>query len=99
MTEGVRSLYSGAALYSVKHCSLRRENMSGASLDWSPPLFPLPGLVLHEEHIELFSEDFKALKNEVEGKVFQGGTLHFTGNRQAELLPAEAKLAAVMTSV
>lgn len=43
-------------------------------------LVSTPGLVLHEEHIELFSEDFKALKNEVEGKVFQRGTLHFTGD-------------------
>lgn len=42
-----------------------------------PPLSS--GLVLHEEHIELLSEDFKALKREVEGKVLQEGTLHFTG--------------------
>ncbi|XP_061587529.1 biliverdin reductase A [Cololabis saira] len=37
------------------------------------------GLILHEEHIELLSEDFKALKTEVQGKVLQEGTLHFTG--------------------
>lgn len=37
------------------------------------------GLILHEEHIELLSEDFKALKREVQGKVLQNGTLHFTG--------------------
>uniref|UniRef100_A0A674NRQ6 Biliverdin reductase A n=2 Tax=Takifugu rubripes TaxID=31033 RepID=A0A674NRQ6_TAKRU len=37
------------------------------------------GLILHEEHIELLSEDFKALKREVKGKVLQEGTLHFTG--------------------
>lgn len=37
------------------------------------------GLILHEEHIELYSEDFKLLKKEVEGKVLQEGTLHFTG--------------------
>lgn len=37
------------------------------------------GVTLHEEHIELFSEDFKVLKKEVEGKVLQEGTLHFTG--------------------
>lgn len=37
------------------------------------------GLILHEEHIELLSEDFKALKKEVEGKVLQEGTMHFTG--------------------
>lgn len=36
------------------------------------------GLVLHEEHIELLSEDYKALRREVEGKVLQEGTLHFT---------------------
>ncbi|XP_041659440.1 biliverdin reductase A [Cheilinus undulatus] len=37
------------------------------------------GLILHEEQIGLLSEDFKALKREVEGKVLQEGTLHFTG--------------------
>ncbi|XP_034559740.1 biliverdin reductase A [Notolabrus celidotus] len=37
------------------------------------------GLILHEEHIELLSEDFKALRREVEGKILQEGTLHFTG--------------------
>ncbi|XP_020502701.1 biliverdin reductase A isoform X1 [Labrus bergylta] len=37
------------------------------------------GVILHEEHIELLSEDYKALKREVEGKVLQEGTLHFTG--------------------
>ncbi|XP_074545360.1 biliverdin reductase A [Halichoeres trimaculatus] len=37
------------------------------------------GVILHEEHIELLSEDFKALKREVQGKVLQKGTLHFTG--------------------
>ncbi|XP_057714125.1 biliverdin reductase A [Corythoichthys intestinalis] len=37
------------------------------------------GLILHEEHIELFSEDYKWLKKEVKGKTLQEGTLHFTG--------------------
>ncbi|KAM9718546.1 biliverdin reductase A isoform 1-T1 [Menidia menidia] len=37
------------------------------------------GLVLHEEHIELLTEDFKELQKAVEGKVLQKGTLHFTG--------------------
>lgn len=37
------------------------------------------GVVLHEEHIELLTEEFKALKRELEGKVLQEGTLHFTG--------------------
>ncbi|XP_058502249.1 biliverdin reductase A [Solea solea] len=37
------------------------------------------GVVLHEEHIELLTEDFKALKKEVEGKSLQEGSLHFTG--------------------
>ncbi|XP_024136686.2 biliverdin reductase A [Oryzias melastigma] len=37
------------------------------------------GVVLHEEHIELLTEDFKELKRAVEGKVLQEGTLHFTG--------------------
>ncbi|XP_049604401.1 biliverdin reductase A [Syngnathus scovelli] len=37
------------------------------------------GVILHEEHIELFSEDFKWLKTEVKGKTLQEGTLHFTG--------------------
>ncbi|KAM9791678.1 biliverdin reductase A isoform 2-T3 [Syngnathus typhle] len=37
------------------------------------------GVILHEEHIELFSEDFKWLKTEVKGKTLLEGTLHFTG--------------------
>ncbi|KAM8851118.1 biliverdin reductase A isoform 2-T2 [Spinachia spinachia] len=37
------------------------------------------GVILHEEHIELLTEDFKALKREVQGKILQDGTLHFTG--------------------
>ncbi|XP_061652589.1 biliverdin reductase A [Phyllopteryx taeniolatus] len=37
------------------------------------------GVILHEEHIELFSEDYKQLKREVEGKSLQEGMLHFTG--------------------
>lgn len=37
------------------------------------------GVTLHEEHIELLTEDYKQLKKEVEGKVLQEGTLHFTG--------------------
>ncbi|XP_004078674.1 biliverdin reductase A isoform X2 [Oryzias latipes] len=37
------------------------------------------GLVLHEEHIELLTEDFKELKRAVQGKILQEGTLHFTG--------------------
>lgn len=37
------------------------------------------GVILHEEHIELLTEDYKQLKREVEGKVLQEGTLHFTG--------------------
>ncbi|KAG7236664.1 hypothetical protein INR49_000645 [Caranx melampygus] len=37
------------------------------------------GVVLHEEHIELLTEDYKQLKKEVEGKTVQEGTLHFTG--------------------
>ncbi|KAM9349535.1 biliverdin reductase A [Symphorus nematophorus] len=37
------------------------------------------GVILHEEHIELFTEDYKALKREVEGKVLQEAMLHFTG--------------------
>ncbi|KAM6918886.1 biliverdin reductase A [Xenentodon cancila] len=37
------------------------------------------GVILHEEHIELLTEDYKALKKEVQGKVLQEGTLHFTG--------------------
>lgn len=40
------------------------------------------GVILHEEHIELLSEEFKVLKREVEGKILQEGTLHFTGKRQ-----------------
>ncbi|XP_071348219.1 biliverdin reductase A [Trachinotus anak] len=37
------------------------------------------GLILHEEHIELLTEDYKQLKREVEGKTLQEGALHFTG--------------------
>ncbi|XP_034411971.1 biliverdin reductase A [Cyclopterus lumpus] len=37
------------------------------------------GVILHEEHIELLTEDYKELKREVEGKILQDGTLHFTG--------------------
>ncbi|XP_030259223.1 biliverdin reductase A [Sparus aurata] len=37
------------------------------------------GVILHEEHIELLTEDFKELKRQVEGKLLQEGTLHFTG--------------------
>ncbi|KAM9322200.1 biliverdin reductase A isoform 2-T9 [Pholidichthys leucotaenia] len=37
------------------------------------------GVILHEEHIELKTEDFKQLKKEVEGKTLQEGALHFTG--------------------
>ncbi|XP_020836937.1 biliverdin reductase A [Phascolarctos cinereus] len=37
------------------------------------------GKVLHEEHIELLTEDFAFLKNEVRGKELLEGTLHFTG--------------------
>lgn len=42
----------------------------------------LSGVILHEEHIELRSEEYKQLKREVEGKTLQEGTLHFTGKRQ-----------------
>ncbi|XP_068939836.1 biliverdin reductase A [Petaurus breviceps papuanus] len=37
------------------------------------------GKVLHEEHIELLTEDFAFLKNEASGKELLEGTLHFTG--------------------
>ncbi|KAG9355980.1 hypothetical protein JZ751_000824 [Albula glossodonta] len=37
------------------------------------------GKVLHEEHIELLTADFKQLKKDVAGKNIQEGTLHFTG--------------------
>lgn len=40
------------------------------------------GLILHEEHIELLTEDYKELRREVEGKILQEGALHFTGKRQ-----------------
>uniref|UniRef100_A0A671KVX4 Biliverdin reductase A n=1 Tax=Sinocyclocheilus anshuiensis TaxID=1608454 RepID=A0A671KVX4_9TELE len=38
------------------------------------------GLVLHEEHIELLTPDFKQLKKDIAGKTLEEGTLHFTGN-------------------
>ncbi|XP_074139727.1 biliverdin reductase A isoform X2 [Sminthopsis crassicaudata] len=37
------------------------------------------GKILHEEHIELLTEEFAFLKNEVAGKKLLKGTLHFTG--------------------
>uniref|UniRef100_A0A3B5LEY3 Uncharacterized protein n=1 Tax=Xiphophorus couchianus TaxID=32473 RepID=A0A3B5LEY3_9TELE len=37
------------------------------------------GVVLHEEHIELLTEDYKQLKKEVEGKTLLEGSLHFAG--------------------
>ncbi|XP_041849003.1 biliverdin reductase A [Melanotaenia boesemani] len=37
------------------------------------------GVILHEEHIELLTEDYKLLKKEVEGKTLLEGSLHFTG--------------------
>lgn len=37
------------------------------------------GVTLHEEHIELLTEDYKELKKQVQGKNLQQGTLHFTG--------------------
>nr|XP_056713739.1 biliverdin reductase A [Euleptes europaea] len=37
------------------------------------------GKVLHVEHIELLTEEYKQLKKEVEGKELVKGTLHFTG--------------------
>ncbi|NP_001070069.1 biliverdin reductase A [Danio rerio] len=37
------------------------------------------GLVLHEEHIELFTPDFKQLKKDISGKTLEEGKLHFTG--------------------
>ncbi|MEQ2308281.1 hypothetical protein AMECASPLE_026704, partial [Ameca splendens] len=37
------------------------------------------GVILHEEHIELLTEDYKQLKKEVDGKVLLEGYLHFTG--------------------
>ncbi|KAM4027936.1 biliverdin reductase A isoform 3-T3 [Anomaloglossus baeobatrachus] len=37
------------------------------------------GKVLHVEHIELLTEEFKQLKREVEGKELVEGVLHFTG--------------------
>ncbi|CAL1579007.1 unnamed protein product [Knipowitschia caucasica] len=37
------------------------------------------GVVLHEEHIELLTADYKWLKEKVDGQKLQEGTLHFTG--------------------
>ncbi|XP_044151151.1 biliverdin reductase A [Bufo gargarizans] len=37
------------------------------------------GKVLHVEHIELLTEEFKQLKKEVDGKELVEGVLHFTG--------------------
>ncbi|XP_077347825.1 biliverdin reductase A [Lithobates pipiens] len=37
------------------------------------------GKVLHVEHIELLTEEYRALKKEVNGKTLEEGVLHFTG--------------------
>lgn len=37
------------------------------------------GLVLHEEHIELLTPDFKQLKKDIAGKQLEEGKLYFTG--------------------
>uniref|UniRef100_A0AAZ3PBF7 Biliverdin reductase A n=1 Tax=Oncorhynchus tshawytscha TaxID=74940 RepID=A0AAZ3PBF7_ONCTS len=37
------------------------------------------GVVLHEEHIELLTADFKQLKKDIAGKRLEEGFLHFTG--------------------
>ncbi len=37
------------------------------------------GLVLHEEHIEILTPDYKQLKKDIAGKTLEEGTLHFTG--------------------
>ncbi|KAM9458295.1 LOW QUALITY PROTEIN: biliverdin reductase A-like [Salvelinus alpinus] len=37
------------------------------------------GVVLHEEHIELLTADFKQLKKDIAGKKLEEGSLHFTG--------------------
>ncbi|KAG8572610.1 hypothetical protein GDO81_012102 [Engystomops pustulosus] len=40
------------------------------------------GKVLHVEHIELLTEEFKQLKKEVDGKELVEGVLHFTGEQR-----------------
>ncbi|KAF7647109.1 hypothetical protein LDENG_00177410 [Lucifuga dentata] len=37
------------------------------------------GLILHEEHIELLTAEYKQMKKAVEGKTLQEGNFHFTG--------------------
>ncbi|KAM5158363.1 biliverdin reductase A [Mantella aurantiaca] len=37
------------------------------------------GKVLHVEHIELLTEEYRELKKEVDGKTLEEGVLHFTG--------------------
>ncbi|TSS97514.1 Biliverdin reductase A [Bagarius yarrelli] len=37
------------------------------------------GLILHEEHIELFAPAYKQLKKDIAGKQLEEGSLHFTG--------------------
>lgn len=41
--------------------------------------FSMAGKILHVEHIELLTEEYKQLKKEVAGKELVKGTLHFTG--------------------
>uniref|UniRef100_W5LJ87 Biliverdin reductase A n=1 Tax=Astyanax mexicanus TaxID=7994 RepID=W5LJ87_ASTMX len=52
-------------------------NYSSAAALWE--LAQQKGLVLHEEHIELFTPDFKQLKKDIAGKQLEEGSLHFTG--------------------
>ncbi|XP_007250759.3 biliverdin reductase A [Astyanax mexicanus] len=52
-------------------------NYSSAAALWE--LAQQKGLVLHEEHIELFTPDFKQLKKDIAGKQLEEGRLHFTG--------------------
>ena len=42
------------------------------------------GVVLHEEHIELLTADFKQLKKDIAGKKLEEGSLHFTGQTSEE---------------
>nr|XP_060637546.1 biliverdin reductase A [Anolis sagrei ordinatus] len=54
------------------------------------------GKILHVEHIELLTEEYKQLKKEVEGKELVKGTLHFTGgplNEERSGFPAFSGIA------
>lgn len=50
------------------------------------------GKVLHVEHIELMTEEYKLLKKEVAGKELVKGVLHFTGQLLKTAFPEKVSV-------